>query len=211
MISDVKDIEAVMEKYSCRSYIPLCKFDVNSENRDIIESKIQDLIERQVSVDSSFKGSLSYILSELITNIAEHSKSDYGYFYSQYMRKEGCVDICVADCGISIIGSYVMAGKFLEEIGDNDAVALLKAISGYSTKERPGAESRGFGISTSSKMLVDGLGGAMFILSGGAFFRNDENGEKVVKLPDRFEWKGTISLLRIPTTAPKEFNIYSYI
>jgi len=127
------------------------------------------------------------------------------------MKKEGCIDICIADSGISIYGSYIAADKFVEEIGDNDAIALLKAISGYSTKDRPGAESRGFGISTSSKMLVEGLGGAMFILSGGAFFRNDENGAKVVKLPDRFEWGGTIALLRIPITAPKEFNIYNYI
>jgi len=48
----------------------------------------------------------------------------------------------------------------IEEIGDNEAEALKFANEGYSTKNLPEAENRGFGISSTKSMIVEGLGGA---------------------------------------------------
>lgn len=62
----------------------------------------------------------------------------------------------------------------LDVIGDNEAIALELANQGYSTKNLPKAENRGFGISTTKDLIVNGLGGAFFMLSGGALHRYDQ-------------------------------------
>lgn len=82
---------------------------------------------------------------------------------------------------------------------------------GYSTKDLPDTENRGFGISTSKSMLVDGLKGAFFMLSGGAFHRHDSNVNVFIKLPETINWNGTIILMRIPVTVPANFNYLKYI
>lgn len=60
-------------------------------------------------------------------------------------------------------------------------------------------------------MVVNGLGGAFFMLSGQAFFRSDENGEQFVNLPDGMNWDGTIILVRLPLKQKAGFNVYNYI
>ena len=80
-----------------------------------------------------------------------------------------------------------------------------------STKDRPENENRGYGISRSRKLIVDGLGGEFFLLSGSAFARHDANGETVVDLPEDLRWNGTAVLLKIPSSVPHNFCIYDYI
>lgn len=100
----------------------------------------------------------------------------------------------------------------LDKIGDNEAEALKYANEGYSTKDLPDAESRGFGISSTKSMIVEGLGGAFFMLSGGAFHRHDASGgSDYVKLPETINWNGTIILMRIPLTVSEEFDYTKYI
>ena len=90
-------------------------------------------------------------------------------------------------------------------------MALKLANEGFSTKDRPDAENRGYGISKSREIIVDGLKGAFFILSGNAFFRHDIGGTVAVNVPKEFHWKGTIILIRMPLVAPREFNIYNHL
>ena len=128
------------------------------------------------------------------------------------LEKDGFIYLCIADEGITIYNSYQMAKMYLEEIDGDEAVALSLANEGRSTKERPLSETRGYGISTSKRMLVDGLGGAFFMLSGGAFHRygcQEEN--DYVNLGDIFRWPGTIILLKIPMKVPNNFNYIQYI
>lgn len=153
---------------------------------------------------------LSYLLGELIDNMNEHSKGEHGYIFSQYLKKEECIDLVLADDGITIFGSYVRAQKYLDEIEDSEVKALTFANEGRSTKNLPNAENRGYGISSSKKMLVDGLKGAFFMLSGGAFHRHDLNGSVFVKLPDTINWNGTIILMRIPVQIPDDFDYTKY-
>lgn len=210
ILAKASDVDDLLRRYREKSYTPICKFPTQSAERDDIETRIQHLIEIQSNATGSAKFPLSYMFSELITNIVEHSQSEYGYIYSQYLTNEGCVDICIADKGISIFGSYVKAGKY--DIQSNPAEALRLAVMGHSTKNLPFAENRGYGISTSIKMLVDGLHGSFFILSGGAFYRHDKNGANIVRLPESLEWNGTIVLLRIPlSNIPADFDGYKYV
>lgn len=120
------------------------------------------------------------------------------------------IDLVLADDGITVLGSYVKAQKFLDEINGNDAEALRLANEGKSTKNLPNAENRGYGISSSKEMLSDGLHGSFFMLSGGAFHRHDSSGSVFVKLPNSIYWDGTIILMRIPVKVPLDFDYNKY-
>lgn len=60
-------------------------------------------------------------------------------------------------------------------------------------------------------MVVDGLKGRFFMLSGTAFYRYADNNINAVNIPEDFRWNGTIILLRIPTEAPSGFEFYNYV
>ena len=204
--------EHVMEHYASRSYTPLCSFSMNDENKDAFGSIVRNIIVRQAHLSTSVNTPLSYLLSELVDNIYEHSGSPNGYLFSQYLKREGCIDICIADGGITIPGSYKRAKLFEQEIDGDPAEALRLANEGRSTKNRPGAENRGYGISTSRRMLVEALGGSFFMLSGSAFHRYECHGLNYYANISRiFYWPGTVILLRIPVNAPQGFNYIDYL
>lgn len=174
-----------------------------------MQTVIQSTIETQNHLASGLKSPVAYLLSELICNIGEHSRGQYGYIFSQKINN--CLDICIADDGITIYGSYLRTKKFLDKIAGNEAEALKIANEGFSTKDLPEAENRGFGISSTKRMIVEGLGGSFFMLSGGAFHRYDMDGSVYVKLPDAVLWNGTIVLIRIPLVLPSGFNYLDYV
>ncbi len=206
--SQLNSLES-LNSYLKKSYIPISKFKIKGSDIDKIEDILQQLIEKQSKVALDMKNPISHLLSELIDNIGEHSGSEYGYLFCQKVKQE--LYIVIADVGRTIYGSYVDTGKYLNEIGDDEAKALKIANDGYSTKDRPEAENRGYGISKSREMVVDGLGGAFFMLSGTAFYRHDKNGANIVNIPKEYRWDGTIALIRIPLKAPDVFDFYKYV
>ncbi len=209
-LRDLRDPSGFMSEYIGKSYTPICEFDVNSES-ELVQKHIENIIKKHWRYTSSLTMPLSYLISELVCNIGEHSRSNEGYIFAQYTPKDSCLNICIADKGISIYGSYIQTGKYLDIIGDNEAMAIKIATEGYSTKNLPGAENRGYGISTTKDMLVNGLGGAFFILSGNAFHRHQPGVFDYVNLPDSITWDGTIILLKIPLSVPSQFNYTNYI
>ncbi len=210
-INGQNDIRTELKDFYNRTYIPICKFDMSYQNVDGVQSVLQGIIERQAKINPAIKTPLSYMIGELVCNINEHSKSKHGYIFSQFIPSERCINICIADTGITVFGSYTDRGKYLDQIGDSEADALKMANEGFSTKERPECESRGYGISTTKKMLVDGLGGEFFMLSGGAFHRFDKNKKTYLNLPEDIYWSGSIILMKIPVSAPENFDYYDYI
>jgi hypothetical protein len=206
-----EDVEAVMRKYLDKTYLPLCSFSMTDSNKDTFGSIIKSVIMKQANIGIGGGSSLSYLISELLDNIYEHSMSPNGYVFSQYIEKEGVINLCIADTGISIAGSFKKAGLYQNEIDGNEAEALKLANEGYSTKNRPEAENRGYGISTSKAMLVTGMKGGFFMLSGGAFHRYENGLNDYIDLRNIFRWKGTVILLRIPVMLPKNFNYIDYL
>ena len=204
-----EDIETVMKKYIDKTYIPLCSFAMTNSNKDKFGSIMQRVITKQANIQSG--SSLSYLISELFDNIYEHSQSRNGYVFSQYLEREGFIDLCIADTGITIFNSFKKAGLYQTEIDGKESEALKLANEGYSTKNRPEAENRGYGIPTSKRMLVEGMKGAFFMLSGGAFHRYENNANYYVNLKNMFRWNGTIILLRIPVKVPKGFSYIDYL
>jgi hypothetical protein len=201
--------EQELDGYLSRSYIPIVKFKCSGDNIDRIQEILQRIIEKQSRVDNSMNTPISHMLSELIDNIGEHSGSNFGYLFCQRVKKE--LYIVIADSGRTIYGSYVHTEKYIDKIGDDEAIAIKFANDGYSTKDRPEAENRGYGISKSREMVVEGLGGAFFMLSGTAFFRHNEDRINAVNIPDKYRWDGTIILIRIPLKAPDDFYFYNYV
>jgi len=104
-----------------------------------------------------------------------------------------------------LLGSYQ---KFNFPDIKTDVHALEQAINGKSTKQI--TETRGYGIDTSRRMLVDGLKGKYFLLSGTAMYIYTNDFEQIVPLVRNVEWSGTMLALRIPQTVPVGFN-YSNI
>lgn len=211
LITENMKLESILAPYVERSYIPICKFELCKSNIDGLQSILQKVILKQSHSDSRIISPFSYLLGEIVDNMNEHSKGRYGYIFSQYLKKEKCIDLVLADDGITVFSSYVRSCKYMDEINGDEAIALKLATEGKSTKNRPDAENRGYGISSSKEMLVKGLAGSFFMLSGGAFHRHDLNGNVSVKLPDTINWNGTIVLMRIPVQVPKEFDYYNYV
>lgn len=210
-IDDSTDLGKILGAYNNKSYIPVCRFDLGCKGIDSMQTIIQKVIENQKSLNSQLKTPISYLLGELVCNMQQHSKSKYGYMFSQYLSKDNSLYICLADTGITIYGSYVNSGKYEDRLTDKEADALKLAVEGYSTKDKPDAENRGFGISTNIQMITDGLGGGFFIMSGGAFYRRENGKDMYVNLPDDINWDGTIILVRIPIKVNSSFDYMKYM
>lgn len=198
-----------LSSYLDKSYIPISRFSINGENVDKIQEILQGIIERQSNVASSMNTPIAHLLSELVGNIGEHSGCSHGYLFCQKVKRD--LYFVIADSGKTIYRSYIDTQKYVDKIGTDEAEALKIANEGYSTKDRPEAENRGYGISKSREMVVNGLGGAFFMLSGTAFYRHDNTGIYSVNIPEEYRWSGTIILIRIPIEAPENFNFYDYV
>lgn len=66
-----------------------------------MQTVIQRVIECQTKLDVRLKTPISYLISELVCNIDQHSDSRYGYIYTQYLQREHCLNIGIADDGIT--------------------------------------------------------------------------------------------------------------
>ena len=154
---------------------------------------------------------LTYLLDELICNIQQHAQTDKGYAFLMYHKAARTIEIMIADFGITIYGSYVAAQKHLDKLGDSDACALNLAQNGYSVKNLPDTENRGYGISSNMKMVVDGLHGEFAVLSGNALMLQAANNRKILALPTEIDFKGTMIMVRIPAEVPDGFNLYDYM
>lgn len=154
---------------------------------------------------------LTYLLDELICNIQQHAQADKGYAYLMYNEVAQTIEILIADFGITIYGSYVAAQKHLDKLGDSDAEALNLAQNGYSVKNLPDTENRGYGISSNMKMVVEGLHGEFAVLSGNALMLQVPNKRAILALPPEIDFKGTMIMVRIPAQVPDGFNLYNYM
>lgn len=205
------EFSAYMSAYSPKSYIPIVRFSTKS-NRSvdigIVLSVIENLLVRQTNISNNVLFGIKYMLGELTDNISEHSRSESGYIFAQAYPNLGYIDICLADTGVTLLGSYSSLGGV--EI-DSDIEAMRAATKGISTKNLPDAENRGYGIITSVAMAVKGLHGSFMMISGNACYGTTINGSAYVGVPDNIHFKGTIISLRIPCDANLDFNYMKYI
>jgi anti-sigma regulatory factor (Ser/Thr protein kinase) len=198
---------AYMEEYAHRSYIPIVNFpaiDKKDDDKNTILTTVETIISRQLGLTPNIVTGLKYMIGESIDNITQHSESERGYIFAQAYPNKRYLDICIADTGITLLGSYMkQKGNEIE----TDLEAIQAANRGISTKNLPNAENRGYGIITSKKMLIEGLDGHYIMLSGEAIHLKGRELDKFLLLPKQIRWDGTIIAFRIPY----HNNDFSYI
>ena len=200
---------AELEKYTSKTYIPIIDFAAgrNSDAKEVVSSIVENMIIQQLSIQSNVANGLKYMIDETLDNITEHSESDRGYIFAQAYPTKGFLDVCIADRGVSLLGSY-------EKLPDNEILSDMEAIKaanrGLSSKNLPDAENRGFGIRTSKQMLIHGLGGQYLMISGSSLYLKSCNLDTFYSMPHGLRWNGTIVALRIPYYS-SSFNYINYI
>lgn len=200
---------AIMEKYSAKSYIPIVSFAAseNVDDKEVISSVVENILICQLNIRPNVAMGLKYMVEETLDNITEHSKSKRGYIMAQAYPRKGYLDICMADNGVTLLGSY-------KKLSDNEIIDDLEAIKaanrGISSKNLPEAENRGYGIQTSKRMLVEGLGGQYLMISGSCLYLKSPGHDNVYSVPDGLRWNGTIIALRIPVDS-SQFNYVNYL
>ena len=182
--------------------------DATSDAIRHLKARLQSLSPNDITVLNS---PITYLLDELICNIQQHAQADAGYAFVDYNPVSDSIEIAVADEGITIYGSYVAAQKHIELLGDSDAQALSLAQSGYSVKNLPETENRGYGISSNMRMVVEGLKGEFAVFSGNALLVQFAGRKEVLSLPKEIDFKGTMVVVRFPAHVPAEFDFYKYI
>lgn len=205
-------LQALLSIFYGRPTADIVSFTLDDAATAQIIRHLKDTVER--SCPKLFKllnMPLTYLLDELICNIQQHAQTDKGYAYLKYNEATQNIEIIIADFGITIYGSYVAAQKHLDKLGDSDADALNLAQKGYSVKNLPNTENRGYGISSNIKMVVNGLCGEFAVLSGNALLLQMANNSKVLALPTEIDFKGTMIMVCIPAQVPDSFNMYNYM
>lgn len=188
--------------------VPVVAFPTGSKDTDIknaITSAIEDFIISESGLCSNVAQGLRYIADEIIDNITEHADTGEGYVSACWDGK--AVTICIADAGKTIYGSYV-DGNFDQIYSDQ--VALQAAVSGVSTKNLPGAENRGYGISTSADMIVRGLDSMIIMLSGRGLLFRDSRRNDFTELPEPVFMPGTLVCFSMPIQKDG-FSLYNHI
>lgn len=205
------EFKALMMSLSGNTYIPVIKFpteESGTDKREAILASLLAILKNQGGFDSNVEIGLRYVIGETIDNIVEHAHSPFGYFAAQSYPSKGFTDVCIADTGGTILGSY-KENLRTSDIG-SDIEALQSAVSGISTKNLPDAENRGFGLRTSITMLTEGLAGEFLVSSGDAAFAANRNAKQFIELPMSVKFKGTIISFRIPKLMP-DFSYLRYV
>lgn len=200
-----------LEEFSDKRYIPIVRFPTGASSRmenirNAILSAISDLLKKQLGFTERQRAPLSYMLDEFTHNVNDHSGAQEGFVFAQYYPSSNYLDLCICDHGKGVYQSYLDSGKHdpRDEIG-----AIKMAINGISTKDLP--ESKGFGITTSRKMLTTGLRGKFYLWSGNTAYIESVERLGIVNLPKNCFFQGTYIALRIPTLMPPGFNITDFL
>lgn len=203
--------ERNLDYYNSKNYTPLVKFPLSSSEESVIYREgilnaLNEILKKQLNLSGDFRTALYYLIDELTQNIIDHSNSEFGIIFSQFFPSKNYMDICISDAGKGLFNSYIDSGKHNPT---NNQEAVNFAVYGKSTKDIP--ESRGFGLSTSRKMLVEGLKGKFFLMSGDSFFIQTVDKEEIISLPKTFDISGCYIALRVPILDSKSFNPYNYM
>ncbi len=83
------------------------------DDKNEIISAIESIIVKQTGLEQNIISGIKYMLGETVDNISEHSKSECGYIIAQCYPTSKCIDICIGDTGITLLGSY--AGSYWDE------------------------------------------------------------------------------------------------
>ncbi|MBK9419326.1 MAG: hypothetical protein IPN62_19120 [Flavobacteriales bacterium] len=190
-----------------KPYVPMVSFPadlVPNMEREVLLQSVENELVAKCLLDGPVVMAMKYILSEIIGNINYHAGRGTGFMIVQHSINNHYLDIAIADTGRGLRATYLASGKHAPV---TDLEALDLALDGRSAK----AEThRGFGIRTSRKLTVKGLGGWFLIWSGSAMLVDNASGAQRIELVDGSSFPGCYFAIRIPNTAPASFNMSDY-
>lgn len=174
-----------------KSYIPIGVLERKADvGRERLESAFLQLLTNVIGNIPGSQNAIYYPISELTTNIFDHSKSDTGWILAQWYPNKKFLDLCIVDRGRGLATTYQQELSLTL----TDEEAIHKALQGVSTKKE---KERGYGVRTSKNVVCKALGGNFTLISGNAAFLVEQHNEKIVRLP-QFNWPGVIISYRIP-------------
>ena len=201
---------ARVEAYTRRDYLPLVDFPAQrayDDEKAEAMSVYENVAIRMFDIPNNVASCVRYVMDEIIDNITEHSGAKRGYVCIAGDRDSGVLDVCIADNGKTVLGSYeALQGNEIS----SDLEAMQAANRGISTKNLPNAENRGYGITTSRNMLVNGLGGTFLMISGEAVHVSSPSVRRFVQLPEGYGICGTMVSIRIPYRN-ESFSYINYV
>ena len=183
------------------TYIPITNLPKNG-------SQIKDVLNNLRTIydngeDYGGANCFNYLIGELIDNVYEHSEFSTAWVMAQKYINKRFVEISILDDGISIPGCFEKHDAYFSD----DCIAIASAINGKSTKD----DGRGFGLGSSVKLYVDGLGGELLLVSrNGALYKNRDK-EFGYNTGNAYQLHGTLISIRVPYPVLQIDNIYDYI
>src|SRR5690554_338055 len=209
----IEEITNKLQLFTQKTYIHIIHFSTDkTPNQEVLRtniiSTINTILKEQLKLPTNIISAFYYFIDELTQNIIHHSESVVGTIFCQFYPEKNYVDLTICDSGKGILQSYIDSGKFSPKSNDE---AINFAIYGKSTKNLPNNESRGYGLSTTRNMLVNGLKGQFLLYSGNSFFIHTNAREEIIALPKFKFFKGNMVNLRIPVFNISDFSIYNYI
>jgi hypothetical protein len=200
----------VLDTLLVRTNVPQISFHETKQpdkDREELIQAVEELMVRQCGLSGQVLMALKYLISELVGNISYHAGHGTGFLFAQYAPNGRYLDIAIADTGRGLIGSYL--NSKCQDLPGSDAEALRFALEGRSTKDQ--AVSRGYGIRTSRRMLVEGLGGSFFFWSGDAMLLNNATRDSLFEVKNGVRFPGCYLALRVPTIADPTFNVMGFV
>ncbi len=188
-VDSVSVFEAQTQEHKTFIPISVLKKQMGVE-RERLESMFGKMVSKVIEAATGTQNAIYYPISELVTNIFEHSKKEEGYIFGQWYPTKGYLDICIVDRGRGLAQSY----KDEKDQILSDADAIGAVMNGQSTKAN---KERGYGIRTSKQVVCKGLKGEFMLVSGSAALLTTETEERLIALPE-FSWQGVIIAYRIP-------------
>jgi anti-sigma regulatory factor (Ser/Thr protein kinase) len=202
-VSDTFDqsyLENILDRFTQKTYIPLIQFSTSASatmltKRSLLNRTLHAIIDQNLEskLKNEYINGVNFLVSESVGNILDHAESPFGYVGLQVYPQKGYMDICIADTGQTILGSYARAG--FDEVTD-DEQALRKALSGQSVKAID--DGRGFGIRKSKDMVINGLNGYFLLWSGKSLYLSKRGKAQLINRSASSEaFGGTLVGMRI--------------
>jgi hypothetical protein len=184
-----------------RSYVPMTRLPSDPKEG---KKKLQRVYDIQDNTQAVIGGNdaFSYVVGELVDNMYQHAKFKTGFIVGQKYPTKAFVELCFLDDGITIPKSFAESGQKLEP-----SEAIVKALNGFSTINQP---TRGYGLSTSSRIFTEGLNGEILVISGAGAVDMKKGETQYYTLEPTETLQGTLISIRIPYPSPS-LNIYPYI
>lgn len=188
-VDSISSFEQQTQSY--KNFIPISVLKKKQPiDRERLETMFAQMIVRTIDSVDGARNAIYYPISELVTNIFEHSNQNMGFIFAQWYPNKNYLDICIVDCGRGLAQAY----KDEKKLNLTHKEAIIQAMSGRSIKADI---ERGFGLRTSKRVVHEGLGGGFILISGDSALYTVADSERLVSLPN-FAWQGVIVAYRIP-------------